>query len=63
MEKPWWKSRSVWAAALFFGKSLLGDLGVPMPPVLDAILNTVSGVLGAVGVRGFVLGAGTGKSV
>jgi hypothetical protein len=60
--KPWWKSRAVWAAAIFFGKSLATGFGVIIPPVVDQIIDAISGILGTVGVRGWVLGSGTGKS-
>jgi len=48
MDKPFWKSKTVWAAALFVAVAALKFYGIELP--YDAIITALTG-LGLYGVR------------
>ncbi|MDQ6436894.1 hypothetical protein RB623_22825 [Mesorhizobium sp. LHD-90] len=57
--KPWFMSRTVWAALVTIATALLGLFGVPLDGVddaalVDAILQAVAAVAGVVALAGRV---------
>lgn len=58
MEVPWWRSRTFFGALIALVPEIVEAAGVVIPPIVKAILQSVGGILAAVGFRGVILRSG-----